>query len=1744
METLLISFSSGNISLVCNLIFIGILILCIISCLIGLKKGLIKSSLKFIVWFILILIVYSCNVNFATALYNTNISFVINTFHINEYITVNETSISLSQTVGKIVQDVLNAYDISSSYEAVSALSISIISFATLIINMLLCLLISPIVTFLLYICLVKPIFKNIMKKHKLRIGGLFVNGLKTLMVSTAFLMPLFSVTEVMIDNYNDAVDNGYKYDEQTSNKYWNILYPFIKGYNSSALHGFFSILTGQGKNNGFYTVKMKNSDTRVNFVEVLGDAFAVTCSTLSVAPDVSQAALISALLTDDTLELVTTKVLTNAFLVKEVLPITASISLDLISNNEQNVILSKEDAEKLSDEIQNIDFGNDLTSYVELFKILNENKYISNSITNQSFEYELSRENQNNLNKALTKFKELQNSIKSSGKKTLLEVVLPPILSSLVKNAKNQNTKETSSTDLASDLLNILPDNAEEYRKYNLIDFIQCLSDVLFNFNDLYKLAGGLEENLKIARINTLNSSVLMDAFFDESIVFGEKGNIKTMDLFTGRSENNEYIDKGLLDIPFVLDSIPSLLDFSLGMVGNDFVSKNSIEEIKQEISSLDNSKETWSKEFSMMFEFISKLYNKEDLPILIKGNNGIISNKNFAIDLANEKQRNILKSAIICIGDSKIIPSIIEPIIKNNLNFDWKNLGIDVNSLNFKKFSTNNNLATELIDLIDAFAYATPIIELEENENIFTSGIKADDLELIFDNLIDCEIINPIDETISKENNVLRQMVLKLFNDENIQKVGFSLSSETYDECEDLKLEFGKICNIFRVIESDNSLSSLLDGSNITMNQINGKSLSSLVSAIAESDFLRPSIDTVLEKSVAPKINDAGLDASYFDFAAIENKATSKENEITLWKEEGNNIGLLIDDIKSLSSSETDVKLDLNQIIKDETNKEKVNEMLITLTKMHMLSTDYIENEKIYDRVGLISLKMIEPVLSEYISNEDNSYQNIKDDFSFAKNDTNYLTSTGVLVEELTREEKWENEITKFTQVIFSLSSLQNEQGIIIINVTDANSIKSIKDVLMGNPATNIYGINDIIFMRSLLANIMNKSLNKAFDGNNQLINNSLNISDSYVYVDSFKNELNYQDNRFMNYAKNENYDLETESLRNVETLIRRNEMEHIFYVLETVSDNVDLFEGEKIQLSRTRLLFEPILTHLHTSLTFHQPKARMEAGNESKLTFFENFVLMALEKSHLTTLSYNETLSNDAKTAMQERIIAISKVEETMDETGFSANGVKQDASTYRSWEEEIISLNEIVQSEHTESLIDSNVLNSSDYKNIDNVTLESIMKSLNKSYLLHECVSKITNTLFTSVNIESYRIDINEETTKINYHIDLGEELFTNKINIWDKEISNFIAIKKAITYSENGETHFINFENYDVTNSVIKAEDVLPLVQESNIMKPMFYDFIFKIIDKVGVSKYISSISNAPIVIENYSAKYEGDTYQLEKQKRDTIKYLGEEKINLRNDIIVSSENLTSWQFESRMLDNAIKKIKENTSLIVEGNLTDEQINNIENLFALTYNYVGNSYDYNLDITDSVNQQSIVNMIDAKNYQRGYFVSELMLNLFDERIQALNVNYFSEVRYEYNYKCFNDYEKVALKKILSMHREFSQIATINDLNTLLDHTKYKELGPGFYNITEPLSNEYKRDSQNILLKDGFNSVLASEIIDGGYLEEAIKLSDLNTYLTTFNIDINGIFAIDHNYPIETNAEHIWKARINERTQSIV
>lgn len=1736
MVNLLISVSSSNISMCCNLILLGILILCALSCLMGLKKGLIKASLKLIVWLILILVVYLNNINFTKMVFNYSLS----SFFANaEPIIVNEQEITLSQNIGGIIEDLLKAYNISSSQDAVSALAMSVLSFVVLIVNLILCLLISPILTFVLYILIVRPIFKKIMKTHKLRIGGLFVNGVKTLLVSVAFLTPLFSTAEVLMDNYKTALGDDYKYDKNQSNEYWNIIYPIANGYNSSLLHHTFSLITGQGKNNGFYSVKVNNSDTTVNFVSLLGDVFSVACSTLSIAEDTEQSTLIAALLTDKSLELLTTKVLNNAFLVNEVIPLVASISLGALEN-EENFILSSAEIKNLSDEIGNIDFGKDLSSYIELFRILNENGYIVDTSLKEGL-YEFSNENKESINKALIKFKEMQNSIKDSGKKTLLEVILPPVLASIVKNVNDKDENELSG------IMTIFPDNADEYRKYDIIDFVQVIVDVCFTFNDLYKETSSDKPNLDTKTMLSIDQNDLTDILFSKDIVNGT--NVKTMDLFAGNSTS-----KGLLDIKFVLDRIPDLLDISFDLLPEGFITSETKESIKQEVSSLETNKETWCDELNAMFGFVSEIFNNADFPILTKDEKGnIVKNESITFDFENSNHVKVLKAAIGHIGNSKIVPAIIVPTIKEVAKINWNEIGINVDDLNFKYFSSETDLSNELIKLIDTFSEAYPLMSAIQEGNIFETGYTSEDLKDIFANLIDCEIINPkciVKDSsgniiMDKNNNAFRKIILKFFNEDTITKKGISLSEVTYDslfkvvkdgteyDYNDMQTEFEKFCDIYNDICEDDSLKSLFTNSNPSQNQtelldnISGKTVSNLITHISESKIFKPCLNDVLNTNISPIINSF-VSGDYFEFNYSEQKDISEDGEM---------LGQLIEGLKKLPKT-SGGSIDVNAIIQDSNYKTDLQNILYYLVDLHVLENDYLKDgdDFVYDRVGLIVYDLISPSLKSLIDDSDESA--IKKDFSFAKNDANYKNKNGDTLNEITRNLKWKEEIDKLMSVLFEMNGLMENGEIKMPTLDNSNAINDIKEIIIGN-GNDIKGLNENILFRTIIANLLPKSIDEAL--NNEILSEIQLSSDVIIYKDALKVDYNYETDGFASIDVS-SYDLETQTLREIEVDLRKNEIEHILSAFDLIVQNKDVLNGadKNNLINNCKGFFKELMNDLHDSLILHKPDERNKTiENSNKLTFFENVVLIIMDKSELSTYYYSKSVITDADASsrMKNKIINISKSEYSI--------GVEIYENNYLTWDYEIESIYNVMDFAVNDenygsigSLLESGMTNPVD---IDFDNWKDMLKRINESYLLHDVNGFIANKLLKAVQIDSneggIRIDSNETATEFAYDFDKTEIYFADKVSKWNAEIDNIIALKNAYSYKDaSDETKYFDLSsnlNLQELKDKIKIESILPLVAKSEIIKPAFYDFLYTFVLKINDE---STDYGRFISIKDSSA-YESDPYQVAKQRRDTLKYLGEEKINSRIRM-KSDENISTWAYEGRLFDNLFEIISDcNIQTIlsqIDSTLNDSQIKTITDLFKISYDYVGNAYNYALTSDDEGNNSAIDDMVNGEKYDRGYMLSEILFNLFKEKIEdnLTGITLFETNNYEYNY--FNDYERDAFSALLTLRGKVENINSWSNLEDLMGNSSnFSKFGPGSEEIISK-----KRDAGKVLLSDGHNSNTAVQFINSGYLSKAFKASNLGQQLcvlpiTGINEAIDNLFSVDNeSYSVEYSIKTKW------------
>ncbi len=1599
-----------TITLICNAIIIAIFILIFLSCLTGIRKGLIKSGVKLFSWIILLAIIYGLNMTFTSLVYDYDLTFIIQTFNLPTTFPLNDLTISLDQSIGNILTDVLESYNITEGSRAVEALAKSILAFVVLVLNLLLSLIICPILTFILYHLIFNPIFKRITRNHKFRIGGLVVNGLKTAIVASCFLYPLFSITESLSRNYNEGIDEDYVYNENQANETWKMIYPVVNGYNDSFLHSFFSVITGSGTNNGYLTTNVEGSDTTVNFVDVSGSVFAVAVSAFSSAKDMTTEALVTAMLSDHTLEVFTEQILQSTFLMGEVVPVAATIGIRMLCDMDDNVILSKEDGKLISAEIGKIDFGNDLKSYVELFRILNRENLIVDMINDQgSFDFEFSRGNQKVLKEALNKFDELQNQIKEDkDKTTILDVVLPPVIASLVKN---------SSTDELP-LNTILSENPNDYRDLGVVNILQSVSDVLFNFNDLYRnVIAKYEnksfeevENIKVSTFNELSTKTgrLLQVLFDDcnaSTGYDDprlQNNLKAIDLFKG----NE-IDKGLLDIPMLLKSFPNLLELAINTSfsteeGKGFMvlPQEAIDEIKVKISNISEEfkldKDKWASEVNALLEFIGTIFNKEDLPIMMVDENGQISNKQ--IDFAEidfKKAIPILKNTCAKLDNSSLastlFPSILENMGLENLE-SLKQFNIQKGDFNFYDFSKNTSLGQEFIELLDGFEYLIDI-DFNENTNIFLSEAPIEDsLSNAFEHLTSCEIINRPNDI---EHNVLKKIIVSVMNTKEMQDMGISIDERVLnDKLRDpnaINSELQVLCNVIRTIRTSDSLKSLITSKEpIEITSLEGKDVETLISNLSESDLLRPCISSVLEKQLSEPLNSMGINPEYLDFEAL--KIANKE---TL-KVEAHSVGNMIDELKTLIGEEKVENIDWVRILTDSSKKEIAQSLLENLSSLKLLSTPYISNAKSEikeDRFGLIIYSFIKPALNDFITNENESQ--VKNDFSFTY--SKYFVDENTNVSESQRNAMWKQEIAKLMDVLNQIDQFiqKDENGnivkdendnIVIDIILNKENMTKIRSLLLGYEleVNHISGINDLTLFRTILSSMLEKMLKDE----SMLKIEGFNLNESFIYVSAFENdhELNFihsnNSNLFQNFINNNfsSTDIENKSNRELEIMARGKEINAIMNV-------VDELIGIDFELKSETLgtMIDPIdraLLNAHDSIIFHS--AHNIENIENKLTLFEYVIYSILDKTVKVELYDNDT------EMMKNVILNITSAELSGVLNSTSWVGQNGEIEKLKISLENINSLKTIDGQDTTlkKYILGTYVGDISIHnlnEDVEHKEIELMLLALSNSNLFNpsESIYPSTNE-YTSLLGKMFDKKIGNELGLLGMenHSFANTEVYNNDWNTESSTLSELINSIKSVTNDGNGgylnvsDIVWMNHENSDKLNILLNSIYDVPSISgvyDTNTHATSFGDLIYKILEK------------------NFF-----DTNTTE-----------QEKINVKADVyfIESNSSTETWK-DNENNEGQLSKLKsiidssseDKYGIFVEGSFTPENLTTVYNGVNNTNNEIG------IAILKEINNAAFLRSVLAsliKNQLINYSnltIGELSLSKIYENLFTNELNY--------------------------------------------------------------------------------------------------------------------------------------------------
>lgn len=1242
------------VSLVSNILLVLLLFVALISSLIGLKRGFFRSLVSLIVWGLGLTVVFGFNMFFTELYFQIDLSFLKDYFG-NFVVTINKTEVTIFQSLGGIISDVLTIFGLGTAASAVKALAMSFLSLFVLAFHIVIICILCPIVSLIFNMTITKLCIEKFVKK-KLRLAGFFVNGLKMATISVFLLTPAFNLLENVANSFNVGLKDDYEFNEEESNIAWRYAYPVLQGYNESFLHKFFSVITGHGTYNAFYTATVDGENgTKVNFMELIDGVSSVAVATLSTMEEFSEASITTAVLADHTLEVITTEVLSSAFLMSEVLPIAITIGVETLINMEDPII-SKEDGLLLETEIGHLDFSKDLSSYVELFRILNKEDMITDAIMESgTFDYELSRENQVVVKEALNAFKTAQESIKEdTSKTTILDVILPPVLSSLVANYSSEEMP----------LNNILPSDPEEYRELDLIELLQVSTDILFNVNDLYintvsnnpelnvlnrnniKKQTNEVENLSFRTISKLmENNSFVRALLDKENVFngvpdsrdenGEK-TIKTIDLFVGNES-----DKGLLDFSFLVKTFPELIDFAL----NSVVAKNSelgiSEDLLNEINNLVSTyvtKEQWASEIDALLKCVGTIFNNEDLPILMLDENGEFISSGITIDIASAGTQAVVKELCDYIDLSNIIVKLFPSILKSTVDFSTipmlSQFNISADDLNFE-FTEGSTLGSEIKDLIDAVSY---IIDIDFSGNILTSeSLEASDLYHAFEYMVDCQIINPeADENGSYSHNMMRKIILGLMNSQEIKDFGLYLDEELYDEKlrnGGLLEELSNICDILDTVKSSESLKNIINSSeSISITDLEGQDVENLIVSISKSDFLRPCLSSVLEKQISPAFEGMGINPKYFNFDAMEN-ATSD-----VYADEGHKLNVIIEELKVIVGDDIS-SVDWINLISDDSKRTNIKNLFTNLQSLHFLDGEFYEENDInkenpYDRFGLIIYSFLEGSITDYI-NEDNKLQ-IKKDFSFVYYDEYFASvNNGSKSSTLTRNELWEKEIDILLDVLSNVQPLLNqEEGSSVIKITiDASNIDNISKLIVGE--SDVRGINDLTIFRSVLTAILDKTLG---DGSALQIE-GFDLSSAYMHTDIFKvgYELNFQSGaKFNQFALDNIVVGDSLTTRDAEIELRKKEISKLLNITKDIL-NLGEFSLDTISNWVNDNFIGELLTDIHDSYIMHSPSVAL---SKNKITIFEKIIDVVLENS-VSSLIYESA---------EQRLEVIQKITES--------------------------------------------------------------------------------------------------------------------------------------------------------------------------------------------------------------------------------------------------------------------------------------------------------------------------------------------------------------------------------------------------------------------------------------------------------------------------------------------------------------
>ena len=1490
--------NAETITLVMDIVLYVLLGLILLKCITGLFKGLWKTSCSLIISIILYILVVTLNTTFTQMYYGIDLSFIS-----SQPFSVNGVEVTLS-TAGDTIRNVVIALtngslDLSPTsrvFEVCDALAMSILAFVVFILHILVVtFIIAPLLSTLIYHLILKNILgKNITKKHKLKLAGFFVGGVKAVITTALLLTPFTALANQIGEVVNQE---EYQFEGESAE-----LKKYINAYTESSLAKVFTSIRIDDDSidvalTNYVTSFAIDDENNMNFLDELAMMTDIACEGIQ-----------EGIITLDGFATDATAYLSKKFVTKVLIKLADSplvttllpVALGIVANLESvksSVDLTGIDWEK-------IDWSDELTALSDVYSTFYDTGLINSLLDPEELNnYEFNRETYPYFKKTFDNLNKVE----------ILREVMPYVFSSFAKSMEE------------GELAGLLPTEVEYYQNnVNLGNELSCIYDAVMTLSDIssyvlddssvveenrlrniansetrkYLTIGDLQDQEKLNTIiqfllskDAVNGGKEVEGEFVEYVSSTENEyQISTELIFNGYKDNDNEVN-GLLDSSLIGDNITVLLKFALN--SSEEIKEFKLDEVFNDIEN-DSEHYDWKKEVSSLLHICSIVVNNPNLPL-------------DQFDIFNELQTQELRTMTPYIDNSDLIPLIVPNIITsllgeeeiiyglkaNDFDFSCEKLGSEIDKL-LSVLPKINNVKNNLSGGLNAFL---------DSESTF-----AEELEEVLLTVIDSKIINPsIDGTEKTLNNF--EVLLKNIFGNDLQDVGFKALTEEFlidirTSPSGWKGEIQNICTALGGMKDLSTIRKMIDPATFNDNQpvnlvdIDTDEISSLIHDFSSSRIIENSMGSILNKYLKQQMLDMGLT---IDFNAVSD-----------WNHEADSLCEAIDIIKELDNHSFSLdNIDINSLryyAEDAegnivTGADELGLLLESLYDLQCISEEIHEGENVTYKHAFddVVYNLTENVLGDYIKDESKSQ--IEKDHNLEFESVVFNQGSNV---------SWvdNGEITEPGQcVINDIVSLLNH----ILGTED--KVNQVKDDTYFNDegtldlmkALDANGelenllklVNNIYIWRTVLSDMIPTVIDDAI-GDMSFDGLDLSLLNSYT----FKNDMTYS--------------CDQDQTREEEIFIRNKEIEKINAVYADLDvfydDTYDEVSGgivltiEKIQDQKIQDDLNHLLTDMASSKLFNE--VRVDDEGIKSHTFFQDTVRYMLDLSSISQMMDYEIDSTRSD----------EQISEDANELALRAiMSVENASSEVNGWLSGEINrfITAITDASNVASLF-------SDGGNMNGLEGDKVEKVIN-SFALSEVLNyenSLGNILNSQIRGSFEGTGLNIDFSKVGQYnphngiIETDEEK-TIRINEWKQEAKNFGQLVDNIKSinGDNSDTFDLNINLNDVdTDNLEKVLDSLSelkVVQNNyaiinidgnDIPVDNYGNFIYTKVTNVSFADYIND-DNFVQIINDHNIQHSNFTYDENEEISWVIDneegYLGE-----NHNIVSLIKNLQEGGFVS------------------------------------------------------------------------------------------------------------------------------------------------------------------------------------------------------------------------------------------------